>query len=121
MRPSGSRPRLFQNRKRKQRVDDFPGISGSAPAIRHVDETRCARPVVRSATMRKTILFSLLPFLFTGAAFAQPEPPPAAPAKRAPAALPPERLARIDHLLQQYVDQNKIAGAVALVLRDGKT
>jgi CubicO group peptidase (beta-lactamase class C family) len=31
-----------------------------------------------------------------------------------------ERLARIDKLLQQYTDQNKIAGAVALVLRDGK-
>ncbi|HWD00441.1 MAG TPA: serine hydrolase domain-containing protein [Candidatus Sulfopaludibacter sp.] len=32
----------------------------------------------------------------------------------------PERLARIDHLLQQYTDQKKIAGAVALVLKDGK-
>ncbi len=31
-----------------------------------------------------------------------------------------ERLARIDHLLQQYTDENKIAGAVALILRDGK-
>ena len=30
------------------------------------------------------------------------------------------QLARLDHLLQQYVDQNKIAGAVALVLKDGK-
>jgi CubicO group peptidase (beta-lactamase class C family) len=34
--------------------------------------------------------------------------------------LAPERTARIDRLLQQYVDQNKVAGAVALVLRDGK-
>jgi CubicO group peptidase (beta-lactamase class C family) len=32
----------------------------------------------------------------------------------------PERLARIDHLLQQYTDQKKIAGAMALVLKDGK-
>jgi CubicO group peptidase (beta-lactamase class C family) len=31
-----------------------------------------------------------------------------------------DRLARIDRLLQQYVDENRIAGAVALVLRDGK-
>ena len=31
-----------------------------------------------------------------------------------------ERLARIDRWLQQYVDENRIAGAVALVLRDGK-
>jgi len=32
----------------------------------------------------------------------------------------PERLARIDHLLQGYTDQKKVAGAVALVLKDGK-
>ncbi len=31
-----------------------------------------------------------------------------------------ERLARVDQLLQGYTDQGKIAGAVALVLRDGK-
>jgi CubicO group peptidase (beta-lactamase class C family) len=31
-----------------------------------------------------------------------------------------ERLARIDQLLQQAVDSNRIAGAVALVLRDGQ-
>ena len=30
------------------------------------------------------------------------------------------RLARVDRLLQQYVDNDQIAGAVALVLRDGK-
>jgi CubicO group peptidase (beta-lactamase class C family) len=35
-------------------------------------------------------------------------------------ALSPERLARIDSLLQRYTDENRIAGAVALVLRDGK-
>lgn len=32
----------------------------------------------------------------------------------------PERLTRVDQFLQQYVDQKKIAGAVALVLHDGK-
>src|SRR5262245_11017048 len=31
-----------------------------------------------------------------------------------------ERLARLDRLLQRYVDENRIAGAVALVLRDGQ-
>lgn len=49
----------------------------------------------------------------TGLAFAQQSPAPAA-------ALSADRLTRLDRLLQQYVDQDKIAGAVALVLRDGK-
>ena len=31
-----------------------------------------------------------------------------------------ERLARLDNVLQQYVDENRLAGAVALVLRDGQ-
>jgi CubicO group peptidase (beta-lactamase class C family) len=31
-----------------------------------------------------------------------------------------DRLARLDTALQQYVDENRIAGAVALVLRDGE-
>src|SRR5262245_17639309 len=31
-----------------------------------------------------------------------------------------ERVARIDRALQQYVDDSQIAGAVALVLRDGQ-
>jgi CubicO group peptidase (beta-lactamase class C family) len=36
------------------------------------------------------------------------------------AELSTERLARVDALLQRYTDENRIAGAVALVLRDGK-
>src|SRR5262245_58208737 len=32
----------------------------------------------------------------------------------------PERLTRLDALLQRYVDENRVAGVVALVLRDGK-
>ena len=35
-------------------------------------------------------------------------------------AVAPDRLARIDRLLEQYVDENRIAGIVALVLRDGQ-
>src|SRR5262249_29166332 len=31
-----------------------------------------------------------------------------------------ERLRRVDALLQRYVDENRLAGAVALVLRDGQ-
>src|ERR1041385_2923157 len=31
-----------------------------------------------------------------------------------------DRLARLDAFLQRYVDENRVAGAVALVLRDGK-
>jgi CubicO group peptidase (beta-lactamase class C family) len=45
-------------------------------------------------------------------AFAQPVPDPAFSA---------ERLARIDRLLDQYTKENKIPGAVAVVLHDGKT
>src|SRR5260370_40530312 len=33
----------------------------------------------------------------------------------------PDRIARIDRFLQGYVDENRVAGAVALVLRDGKS
>ncbi len=36
------------------------------------------------------------------------------------ATLSPERLARVDRFLQRYTDENRIPGAVALVLRDGK-
>src|ERR1035438_8930551 len=57
----------------------------------------------------KALLF--LTLALTLGAYAQPV---------ADAAFSTERLARLDHLLQAYVDQNKIAGAVALVLHDGK-
>ena len=49
--------------------------------------------------------------LFVSQAFAQPAPDPA---------FSTERLARIDRLLERYTNENKIAGAVALVLHDGK-
>ena len=49
--------------------------------------------------------------LLVSQAFAQPAPDPA---------FSTERLARIDRLLERYTDENKIAGAVALVLHDGK-
>jgi CubicO group peptidase (beta-lactamase class C family) len=49
---------------------------------------------------------------------AQTPAPRAAVASKA--GLASERVARIDHALQQYVDGNRIAGIVALVLRDGQ-
>ncbi len=48
----------------------------------------------------------------------QPWAPAPAVAERR--ALSTERLARIDRWLEQYVDENRLAGAVVLVLRDGK-
>jgi CubicO group peptidase (beta-lactamase class C family) len=68
-------------------------------------------------------------FLVIFALFALTAPAPAqqpksgssasASASQAPA-LDQGRAARIDQLLQRYVEENRIAGAVALVLRDGK-
>lgn len=42
------------------------------------------------------------------------------PARRDAPPVDTDRLARIDRVLQQHVDENRIAGAVALVLRDGR-
>jgi CubicO group peptidase (beta-lactamase class C family) len=49
----------------------------------------------------------------------QARPAPAVPAVTGRSALPADRLARIDGWLQRYIDDNKLAGAVVLVLRDG--
>jgi CubicO group peptidase (beta-lactamase class C family) len=49
----------------------------------------------------------------------RPTVPQASPAARA-TQFAPERLTRLDALLQRYVDENRVAGVVALVLRDGK-
>ena len=58
--------------------------------------------------------------VLTGASLVYAQPA-AAPAQNKPhLALSQERLARVDRLLQSYVDEKKIAGAVALVLRDGR-
>jgi CubicO group peptidase (beta-lactamase class C family) len=44
----------------------------------------------------------------------------AAPKPRIESGFASDRLARIDQTLQRYVDENKIAGAVGLVMRDGR-
>jgi CubicO group peptidase (beta-lactamase class C family) len=64
-------------------------------------------------------LFSIAVALLLGVTGGQKAPiQPAAPP--APAArFSTERLARIDQLLQQYVDENRIGGAVGFVLQDG--
>ncbi|HKE95808.1 MAG TPA: serine hydrolase domain-containing protein [Povalibacter sp.] len=61
---------------------------------------------VRVLTLLVTGLALSLPALADGGATAS--------------AVSAERLTRLDGLLQQYVDENRIAGAVALVLRDGQ-
>jgi CubicO group peptidase (beta-lactamase class C family) len=45
---------------------------------------------------------------------------PAPPASAGQSAFAADRLARIDAFFQRYVDESRIAGAVVLVLRDGK-
>jgi CubicO group peptidase (beta-lactamase class C family) len=63
-----------------------------------------------------TLLLGALPM-------AQQLPPPRAatqPAAGTRAGFSVERLRRVDALLQRYVDEKRLAGAVALVLRDGQ-
>ena len=77
--------------------------------------------------MRLRLFVVVLTIPWFGAAVcAQPAPQPqTAPINRKAGPLPSagfslERLKRIDSLLQKYVDEGIIAGAVALVLRSGK-
>lgn len=56
---------------------------------------------------------SVLLFTLTCAAWAQMAPPPEL-------SLSAERLKRVDTVLQKYIDDNRVAGVVALVLRDGQ-
>ena len=76
--------------------------------------------MLRSATMKILALFPLSLVLLAGGAFAQSAAPAKAPARAAAPGFAPDRLARIDALLNRYVEDNRIAGAVALVLRNGK-
>ena len=72
-----------------------------------VCSVEAARPVGSFAgeTVMKRLLFALAVAAVLGAGVA---------------AQAPNRLSRIDRLFQQFVDDNRIAGAVVLVLRDGK-
>jgi CubicO group peptidase (beta-lactamase class C family) len=69
-------------------------------------------------TPRTAIVLVALTSALLSAVSQAPAPGPR-PAARS-TAFASDRLARIDGLLQRYVDENRIAGAVALVLRDGR-
>jgi CubicO group peptidase (beta-lactamase class C family) len=62
---------------------------------------------------RALFILATFPALLTGQAASRP-------ASSGPAAFSVERLRRVDEYLQQQVDSSRIAGAVGLVLRDGK-
>jgi len=64
-------------------------------------------------------LLSIAFALLLGTTAAQKAPVQSAPPPAPAARLSPERLARIDTMLQQYVDENRIGGAVGFVLQDG--
>lgn len=70
--------------------------------------------------MRNIRLFVLATALVSNAVFAQSTMVAPGQARLASAGLSTERLARIDRALQLYVDENRVSGAVALVLRDGE-
>jgi CubicO group peptidase (beta-lactamase class C family) len=65
----------------------------------------------------KLLVFVLLLALTSAAAAQRPATPLLSTRETGLAA---DRLARIDRVFQQHVDENRIAGAVALVLRDGR-
>jgi CubicO group peptidase (beta-lactamase class C family) len=67
-------------------------------------------------TLKVAVLFLALTLSSASSAQRAASPPNAAPDTVVSA----ERLSRIDRVLQQHVDENRIAGAVALVLRDGR-
>jgi CubicO group peptidase (beta-lactamase class C family) len=67
-----------------------------------------------------TLVVGITPAVIDAQAPAPSAPPPAAPARNSGAGLAPERTARIDRVLEEYVEKNQLPGAVALVLRDGR-
>ncbi|MEZ5356386.1 MAG: serine hydrolase domain-containing protein [Bryobacteraceae bacterium] len=74
--------------------------------------------------MKRTLLAAVFVPLLVIPLCGQPQPAAARAAVRAPATasltLSQKRLARVDRLLERYTSEGRIAGAVALVLRDGK-
>ncbi|NCI51818.1 beta-lactamase family protein [Sediminibacterium roseum] len=67
--------------------------------------------------MRK--IFLVAAFAVSLQTFAQTKHPVLTASAPEKAGFSPERLQRIDKLIQQYIDSNWIAGAIALVARDG--
>nr|WP_298719616.1 serine hydrolase domain-containing protein [uncultured Steroidobacter sp.] len=82
---------------------------------------------MRTQLLRTTLLAALALPLFGSASLAETPQPESWTALNgaqaqvgAATSLSKERLARIDQLMQQYVDENLIAGAVALILQNGQ-
>ncbi len=71
-------------------------------------------------TTRPLISLAALLVAFPVGLGAQRQATPSPPVAAARAAFDAARLARLDTLLNQYVDSSRIGGAVALVLRDGR-
>jgi CubicO group peptidase (beta-lactamase class C family) len=77
--------------------------------------------MIASVLRSRVCLASVMAVALTAAApLAQAPARPAATPAATRAGFSVERLRRVDALLQRYVDENKLAGAVALVLRDGQ-
>ena len=70
--------------------------------------------------MRRTARFSFLLALCLPASVVLAQSATTSPSTRVVNGFDASRLARIDQALQSYVDKGEIAGATALVLRDGK-
>lgn len=70
--------------------------------------------------MKSTVTWLALATLVATATALTAQGPAPRTAVASKAGLAPDRVARIDRALQQYVDGNRIAGIVALVLRDGQ-
>src|ERR1039457_7652119 len=70
--------------------------------------------------MKNKFLLPLAILVLTASIPAQQQPKSAAPSASRRPALESARAARIEQLLRRYVDDNRIAGAVALVMRDGR-
>lgn len=76
---------------------------------------------MRMPTLRPVVLFLALTVASACTGQRPSGPAPAAPTVGAASSgVSAERLARLDRLLQEYVDDGRIAGVVALVLRDGQ-
>jgi CubicO group peptidase (beta-lactamase class C family) len=70
--------------------------------------------------MKSEMSASILLVLLLAGFSAQQQPAPAARPAARTAGFSAERLGRLDAALQKYVDDARVAGAVALVLRDGR-
>src|SRR3954451_5844329 len=81
--------------------------------------TILAAPHLMPTTTAKTTV-AVLALASTLLSAVAPQAPALARPPTASGSVAADRLTRLDALLQRYVDEERIAGAVALVLRDGR-